>query len=180
MSSNKSHTKNSNKGIYISIIVVLTVIAGIWIWKDIQLNNLKNESESQALEMKQQFKQQILETQSQDLRSIIKPLVWAVRSEMLKTNSTDLNFYINELVKEKGFQFILIVDDKNLVLSSTNKKWEGNPFEATGIAADLTTDSTIVKTVNDNLILASAPIMGFNKRLGTVVISFNVTPLTNN
>ncbi|MDQ3049850.1 MAG: hypothetical protein M3Q95_03080 [Bacteroidota bacterium] len=168
--------ENSKKGFYIAIVVALVLITGIWIWKDVQLSNLEKECENRDKEIKNQYTQQILEIQTQDLKSIIKPLVWAVRSEMLKNNLTDINFYIAELVKEKGFQFILLTDEKNVILSSTNKKWEGKPVEVSGISSDLSGDSTIVKTVNNNIILAGAPVMGFNKRLGTVIISFSVAP----
>ena len=35
------------------------------------------------------------------LRSIAKPLVWAVRSGMLKNNISQANLYANEMAKEK-------------------------------------------------------------------------------
>ncbi len=168
--------KTSKKSILILIFIGIALIAGIWIWKEMQLRSLQKETDKHSTEIKKQYAQLMLEMQSQDLRAIIKPLVWAVRAEMLKNNLNDINFYINELVKEQGFQFIVITDDKNLIISSTNKKWEGKPFETVGLTSDLSSDSTIVKTVS-NTILASAPIMGFNKRLGTVFISFDVVPL---
>ncbi len=173
MNSGNMQVNKSKKGIYITIVIVIALLAGIWIWKDMQLRSLQKESANRAVEMKYRFTQQMLKIQVQDIRSIIKPLVWAVRNEMLKNNLTDISFYINELVKEKGFQFILITNDKNIIVSSTNKKWEGSPFEVTGVSSDLSGDSTIIKTLNNNNILAGAPIMGFNKRLGTVVISFS-------
>lgn len=176
MNSTSPQPKKSRKGIYAIIIVVIALIAGIWIWKEIELRSFKKESAKHATEMEYQFTQQLLEMQSQDLKSIIKPLVWAIRGEMLKNDITNINFYINELVKEKGFQFIFITDDKNHIISSTNTKWEGNPFDITGISSNVLGDSTIINITNNNVFLASAPIMGFNRRLGAVVISFSGEP----
>ncbi|MEO5569304.1 MAG: hypothetical protein ABIS37_00110 [Bacteroidia bacterium] len=116
MNSDNMQVKKSKKGIYIAIVIVLAVIAGIWIWKEMQLRSLQKESDNRAIEMKQLFTQQMLEIQSQDIRSIIKPLVWAVRSEMLKNNLTDINFYINELVKgKKDFNLYLLQTPKTLL-----------------------------------------------------------------
>ncbi|MEO6903838.1 MAG: hypothetical protein ABI315_11925 [Bacteroidia bacterium] len=176
MNSTNPQPKKSRKGIYAIIIVEIALIAGIWIWKEIELRSFKKESAKHATEMEYQFTQQILEMQTHNLKSMIKPLVWAVRSEMLKNDVTDINFYINELVKEKGFQFILITDDKNNIIASTNKKWEGNPFNVTGLSSNVLGDSTIVNMTNNNIFLASAPVMGFNRRLGAVVISYSGTP----
>jgi len=177
MNSTNPYPKKSRKGIYAIIIVAVAIIAAIWIWKEMQLRSLKKELAKHAVEMEHQFTQQMLEIQSQDLRSIIKPLVWAVRSEMVKNNLADIDFYINELVKDKGFQFILITDDKDIIISSTNKKWEGSPFEVIGISSDLSSDSIIINLSNNNFYLASAPIMGFNNRLGTLLIKYAIQPL---
>jgi len=168
-------TNKSKKGIYITIVCVLVLIVGLWIWKDTQLRSLKGDNDKQIIEMEKQYTQQMLNVQSENLRSIIKPLVWAVRAEMLKNNWDDINIFINELVKDKGFQFIFVADDKNRIISSTNKKWEGKTWEDSGIPLDLVGDSTMIKTVDNNNFFASAPVMGLNKRMGSVVISFSST-----
>lgn len=178
MNSTNPNPKKSRKGIYATIIVAVVIIGAIWIWKEMQLRSVKKVSAKDAIEMENQFTKQMLEIQSQDLRSIIKVLVWAVRSEMVKNNLTDINFYINELVKDKGFQFILITNDKNIIISSTNKKWEGSPLEVTGILLNISSDSTIINLSNNNVFLASAPIMGFNSRLGTLLIKYTIQPLS--
>jgi hypothetical protein len=60
------------------------------------------------------------------------------------------------------------------VILSTNKKEEGTAFSTTGNTVNLLADSTTVHNRNDSLMVLSSPIMGFNTRLGTLLISYSV------
>ncbi len=95
----------------------------------------------------------------------------AMRSEMLKNNISQVNLYANELVKEKNFQKVVVTNDKGLVILSTNKKEEGEEFISTGKVNYLTIDTTAVENINDSLVIMSSPVLGFNIRLGTLIIS---------
>ncbi len=61
---------------------------------------------------------------------------------------------------------------KGMVISSTNKKLEGKSYAAVGNAAFLTNDSTVVNKVDDNTLEISSPVMGFNKRIGTLIFNY--------
>ncbi len=106
------------------------------------------------------------------LKLLAKPYVWAIRTEMMKGNIEAVNLYANDMVKEKSFQTITVVNEKGVVVSSTNKKLEGKPYASIGNAVYLSNDSTVVNKVDDTAFEVSSPVMGFNKRIGTLIFNY--------
>lgn len=171
------HNKSSaKKEILIIVTAGLILLAGLWIWKSIEIRNLKKQAQAEKQELKIQAGRLIQQSHEMHLKLLAKPFVWAVRTEMLKNNISQVNLYTNEMVKEKNFQNISIINDKGMVILSTNKKEEGKEFSTTGNTVNLLADSTTVHNSNDSLLVLSSPIMGFNSRLGTLLISYSVQP----
>lgn len=165
-----SSTRNK---VLVAAGVVVLLFAVLWIWKSIQISNLKKENEKRETALKQQAEEEIQRADMRYLKLLAKPYVWAIRTEMMKGNIEAVNLYANDIVKEKNFQAITVVDDKGIVISSTDKKLEGKQYSSIGNAAYLTTDSTIAEKNNGNNIVVSSPVMGFNKRIGTLILSYN-------
>jgi hypothetical protein len=166
-----SSTKNK---ILVAAGVIILLFAALWIWKAIEISNLKKENEKKETLLKQKANELLLQSDYKYLKLLAKPYVWAIRTEMMKGNIEAVNLYANDMVKEKSFQTITVVDDKGMVISSTNKKLEGKSYASVGNAAYLSNDSTLVNKVGDAALEVSSPVMGFNKRIGTLI--FNYTP----
>ncbi len=47
---------------------------------------------------------------------------------MMKGNIEAVNLYANDMVKEKNFQTITVVNEKGMVISSTIKSWKESPM----------------------------------------------------
>jgi hypothetical protein len=98
---------------------------------------------------------------------LAQSLSWAVRSELMRENNEQVNGYFMEALKIDAVLSIRLVDHisgKNVL--ATNKKDEGKPetnefiLQATSVSTEIAADkNTIV-----------APIFGFNKQLGVLVI----------
>ncbi len=173
MDKNIENTKASgNTILLITCLIATGLIIGLWIWKSVQLSNIRKQSATEMQLLKDEVAKQIRQSEELHLKSIAKPLVWAVRSEMLKNNISQVNLYANELVKEKNFQKIVVTNDKGVVIISTNKKEEGKEFISTGKVDYLKTDTTSVANINDSLLIMSSPVMGFNNRLGTIIVTY--------
>lgn len=91
---------------------------------------------------------------------------------MMRVNINQVNLFANDMVKEKNFQRIAVANDKGIIISSTNKKDEGQPFSTVGTDAALSSNNTSVENVNDSILIMTSPIMGFNNRLGTLLIKY--------
>lgn len=151
---------------------VVLLFAGLWIWKAIEISNLKEQAEQEQAQTRQQASLQLQQANHHYLKLIAKPYVWAVRTEMMKGNLDAVNLYANDMVKEKNFQSIMVVDEKGTIVSSTDKKLEGKAYASVGKTAHTSTDSTLVEPVNENVLAVVSPVMGFNQRIGTLILYY--------
>ncbi len=170
----KVNSTNSNKKFYILTGVAILLIAIFWIWKTFEINNIKKEAEKNRESLKEEATKQIVQSHEAHLKLLAKPYVWAVRSEMMQGNINQVNLFANDMVKEKNFQRIVVANDKGIIVSSTNKKDEGQPFSTVGTDAALSSNNTSVQNVSDSILVMTSPIMGFNNRLGTLLIKYAI------
>lgn len=163
----------TSKQLLIAGLVVVALLAIIWTWKSIQINSLKKEYAEREQQLKQQTQAMLISSDKHYLQLMAKPYVWAVRTEMMNGNMSQVHLYANDMVKEKNFKSILIVNNKGIIVSSTDKKLEGLNFETLGNQSYLNTNNTVVDHLNDSLLVIVSPIMGFNSKLGTLVMNYS-------
>ena len=164
----------TNKSLLISIIVAVVLISVIWIWKNTVIGNINRAGEKDRQTLKEQAILKIVQSQEQQLKVLAKAYVWAARTEMMRGNINQINLFASDMIKEKNFQIISIANDKGVIISSTNKKEEGLPISTIGKAEDLISDSTKINNTGDSILMMTSPIMGFNSRLGTLLIKYSV------
>lgn len=163
-----------NKTLIITILVAVFLMVTMWIVKNIELNKARKE----AIHEKQIFQDRaaalMTDTHKEHLKLLAKPYVWAIRNELLSGNTQQVHAYANEMVKEKNFQSIVVANDKGIILSSTNKKNEGKDFTTIGKPEYLSGNTTIVENINDSILVMKSPVMGFNNKLGILMITFKI------
>lgn len=169
-----SSTEKRRRILIIGILLLFIVIAILWIWKQVQINNLRNASLKQYEQLEMEAERAVVNSHEQHLRLLAKPFAWAVRSEMMNNNISQLNQYTNELIKEKNIHSISIVNADGKIVTSTNKKWEGRFYFTIGEEAHLKSDSTVVRNVRDSILIMSSPIMNLNSRLGTLIVTYSL------
>ncbi|WP_454802803.1 hypothetical protein [Mucilaginibacter phyllosphaerae] len=166
-------TSKNKKPILIIVVIALALVAAIWGWKSIELNKLQAKSDTEKAALISKANQQLMQSHSEHLRLLAKPFVWALRTEMLQGNFNQVNLYLSDMVKEANVQQIIIANDKGLVVASTNKKDEKQPFSVIAKGVDISSNDIKVDT-NGKVIMMTSPIMGFNNRLGTLLIKYAV------
>jgi len=164
----------ANKKLLITIGVALVLLITFWIWKSIEISNVRGKAERDHQALKEQAIKGIVTSKEEQLKLLTIPYVWAVRTEMMKGNINQINLYALDLIKEKNFQRIAIANDSGIIVSSTDKKDEGKPFTSIGEVAALTNNDTMVENTGDSVLIVTSPIMGFNKRLGTLFFKYAV------
>jgi hypothetical protein len=82
-----------------TIILALIALACVYYWKNYQARKQKEAIENIATV-------QLMQNNVEMLKLLSKPLVWSIRSEMLRGNLEQVNIYTNDMVKEKNFRFI--------------------------------------------------------------------------
>lgn len=167
-------TRPRNRSLLIAALVAIGLIAIILVWKSIQIKNIRNEEQARREQLRSDAIQAVMQSHKDHLRLLARPYVWSIRQEMMRGNTNQLNVYANEMIREKNFRNIVVANDKGIIISSTNKRFEGQGFASVGNTSYLSSDSTIVEAINDSVIVMSSPVMGFNNRLGTLMITYAV------
>ncbi|MEJ7829332.1 MAG: hypothetical protein WKF91_14075, partial [Segetibacter sp.] len=147
------------KQLLIAALCVAGLILLLFIWKSIQTNSLKRAAAADEVAIKTLAKAKLIENSKRQLKLLAKPYTWAVRTALQQANGSLVNEYANDIVKEKNVVSVMLVDTKNIIISSTNKKYEGKNYLTVGTADYLSVDSAIVKQINDSLLVLASPVM---------------------
>jgi len=97
------------------------------------------------------------------------PLVWVVRSEMMRGSFDQLNQYLAQLVKEPNMKEIIVARLDGRIVAATNKKREGTLASSAFPVDMLRVEAITVTTLENGDLLVAAPVLGLNARLGTLI-----------
>jgi len=111
-------------------------------------------------------------TNQEMLRLLAKPLVWSVRADMLRGNTEQIDLLILNLIKEKNFQFIHLIEPNGNVILSTNKGLEGKFIGDNVDAVLLRVSSDVLVVEINHSIYVSAPIFGIDQQIATLIIGY--------
>lgn len=161
--------KKTKKIDYRFIIIGILILAGviIYFYKNYQLKHQREELVEKADSV-------IISQNNQLLYLTAKPLVWALRGEMLRNNLDEINILTSDLVKTKSIQDINLLNKDGLIINSTNKKLEGT-FAASDYKNYLVLDTAQVIHTSDSVARLITPIMGYQSKLGVVVINYKIS-----
>lgn len=157
---------------WIIILVLLVLGVGIYFYQSYQLNHLKKNLSAQA-------DSALLHQNQAMLKMSAKPLVWAIRGEMLRNNLDEINVFNTDLVKEKNVREVTLLNSEGKIINSTDKKLEGTMATETYMQY-WKTDSVQVFSLNDSTSRLIAPVMGYQSKLGVIVLSYQVTKFNPN
>jgi hypothetical protein len=157
--------KNPKTTIVLFAVVALVVV---YFAKDIQAS-----FETKSLIKKANA--EMIESQKASLKLFSKPLTWSIRSELLRGSNDQVELLINDVVREKGLEFLHLLGTDNKVSFSTNRKLLGGELNLSKAAGFIGADTTSVYMENDSLIVLVAPVMGYDSRLGSLVIGYKPT-----
>lgn len=171
-SASEIHAAKNRKTMLILIGIALLLLLILWIWKAMEIKRLKKDFATSKIELHEKASKEIVSNNETHLKLLAKPMVWALRTEMMQGNLNQVNLYLNDLVKEKNFQSIAIANQEGIIISSTNKKDEEMPFTSISKEEYLASNETNIENEGDSLLIMTSPIMGFNNRLGTLYIKY--------
>lgn len=154
-----------------TVLFALLALVIVYFWKDIQGKRERNAVIEQAT-------LQLQNTNKEMLVLLCKPLVWNIRAELLRENVEQVVLFTNDMVKEKNLESIHLIKPSGEFMVSTNKKLEGQSAAGMFDAALLEADSTIVVSTTDGALIAASPVMGYDKKLCTLVLQY--TPVAFN
>jgi len=168
------------KTFLITILIFFALISGLWIWKAVENRSMQSENDRTNRLLRRKVSMQMDANLKAQLILLAKPLAWAIRDKMISGNRQDISVYMNQMVKEKNFEEISIVDQRNIILLSTDKKEEGKPYSIFYNSTFLRSDSARIYSQRGRSLVLTTPILDLNRRLGTLSISYHMPAYTVN
>ena len=108
----------------------------------------------------------------QSLSMLGIPTAWAIRREMMANNMDQIDQYISDLVKQKGFVQIVVAKADGKIAVASDRKFLGSEFGSLYPASYLTTEKITVEDKGQGKWILVIPVMGLSARIGTVVIDY--------
>ncbi len=162
----------SRNQLLVTGIVMLLLLVTLWIWKNMEIKALTRQHAEREQQMAMQSAAVLDTAQQHFLALLAKPYVWAIRTEMMQGNLAQVNLYGHDLVKEKNMVSVMVTDPGGKIVAATDKKFEGTPVSALQLPLQLDRDSTMVSKLPNQQYLVVSPIMGFNSKLGALIIQY--------
>ncbi len=155
------------------IIVLLLVLAIIvvFIWSNFRINSIERSHEKQLNQLVSDYDASIDSLTVTNMKQTTKVFSWAVRSEMLRENTEQVNHFFNDFVKEPGIIKVQLIEPEDYaIIISTDKRDEGNVVDDEYLyrVDELTTelDADRIEFIN--------PVMGLDRKLGILVIKMEM------
>lgn len=148
-----------------SVILAIALVIG-FIWFSIKLKTNENRFENEKTKLIAKYETERDSIQIKHLEFASTVFSWSVRSELLRNNTENLNQLLTIFIKESGADLVQLINpENNIVLLSSDKKFEGKPYEQ-NLTNEITT-SIVIK--EQGLVRIITPVMGFNNKIGVLV-----------
>lgn len=151
--------------VFTTIAVFLILMLVLFLWMDISSRRENNRIVRTATVQIEQMNHDMLVLMS-------RPMVWSIRAELLRGNFEEINLLISDMVRERNFRNIFVANADGEIIASTNKTQEGQQSSQHLPRDMVAPENTTVITNDNNMLLLSAPVLGFDRRLGTLVIEY--------
>lgn len=153
------------------MIIVLALTVGLG-YQSVRLIQVTKAKEKERVLIQENVREVLLAKSKESLMLTMKPLVWAIRAEMIRENMDQTNQYVNELVKVRNFNLVMVVGTDGNILVASDKKLEGARFTESFNGKYIASQEAGIELVDSSMFHISSPIMGFDSRLGTLFIEY--------
>ncbi|SFI77241.1 hypothetical protein [Nitrosomonas sp. Nm34] len=172
-----------------SLLVFLGILLLVIAWKYIAVSQAESRVDRERVQMTQDLEtersimmrkaREYADSQyNKEEERFGQVLSWAVRGELIRNNLDQVSQYLNELVKMKDTERVVLISDDGKLLVSTDKRLEEAEGKDLYPAEVLQKRKiTMLSDVNGKKLLV-VPVMGLNSRLATVVVSYKQAALT--
>lgn len=157
-------------------VIGLAVIGWLVVSNGMALRHAEEAAASQRAEWARQVEAREAAMTRQSLMVFAVPLGWAIRRELQAGNLDQVDQYVSELVKQKGFEQVVVAKADGVVAVASDRKNLGIPFGSLYPERYLSGDQIDVEETVAGRWQVFVPIMGLNARLGTVAIDYQAVP----
>ena len=164
---------------YVAVLVGLIVIA--FAWKVIAVSKVESDMakklENERLLITQQAREYADKQYIKEEERFGQVLSWAVRGELIRNNIDQIDQYLSEIVKMKDTERVVLINDEGQLVVSTDKRLEEAKGTEIYPKEILSLQKITVKSDVDGKKILVVPVMGLNKKIATVVVSYKQAKL---
>ncbi|MGV8935164.1 MAG: hypothetical protein ACOH1I_11095 [Gallionellaceae bacterium] len=163
-----------NRTLVIVIVVFVVLLGWVYISSSLKVRNVESAVAEKQMDIVKKSEERQTEIVKQSLEIFCTPLAWAVRREMIDGNMAQVDQYVSDLVKQKGFEQIVVAKENGKVAVASDRKNLGADFSSLYASNYLTSDKITVENKGQGKWLLVIPVMGLSARLGTIAIDYQV------
>ncbi|TXI16862.1 MAG: hypothetical protein E6Q62_10605 [Nitrosomonas sp.] len=164
---------------YIAVLVGLIVV--IFAWKSIAVGkveaNMAKKLEHERVLLTQQAREYADQQYIKEEERFGQVLSWAVRGELIRNNLDQIDQYLSEIVKMRDTERVVLISEEGQLLVSTDKRLEEAKAAELYPKEILNMQKISVKSDVEGKKILVIPVMGLNKKIATVVVSYNQAKL---
>ncbi|MXS83603.1 hypothetical protein ABD07_10955 [Nitrosomonas oligotropha] len=157
-------------GVLIGLIIV--VIA----WKMIAVSKVESDMakklESERAIITQQAREYADQQYVKEEERFGQVLSWAVRGELIRNNIDQIDQYLSEIVRMKDTERVVLIGEDGQLLVSTDKRLEETKGTEIFPKEILNLQKISVKSDVGGKKILVVPVMGLNKKIATLVVSY--------
>ena len=165
---------------YRVLIVVAAIAVAIIAWlavsKGVKVKQVEEAAATERATLLQRAAARHAATVRQSLTLLSVPLAWAIRREMMSENLDQVDQYVTDLVKQKGFERVVVAKIDGTVAVASDRKQLGIAFSSLYPERYLTAEQISAEETAPGKWLVVVPVMGLSARLGTVAIEYQASP----
>lgn len=162
-------------------IILVGVIVVVFAWKMIAVSKVESDMtkklELERVLITQQAREYADQQYIKEEERFGQVLSWAVRGELIRNNIDQIDQYLSELVRMKDTERVVLIADDGQLLVSTDKRLEETKGAEIYPKEIINLQKISVKSDIDGKKILVVPIMGLNKKIATVVVSYKQTKL---
>jgi hypothetical protein len=157
-------------------VMLVGVIVVILVWKTIAVSKVESDMakklEGERVLITQQAREYADQQYTKEEERFGQVLSWAVRGELIRHNIDQIDQYLSEIVKMKDTERVVLIGEDGQLLVSTDKRLEETKGVELFPKEILNLQKIAVKSDVDGKKILVIPVMGLNKKIATVVVSY--------
>ena len=157
-------------------VMLAGAIVVIFLWKIIAVSKVESDTakklENERVLITQQAREYADLQYTKEEERFGQVLSWAVRGELIRHNIDQIDQYLSEIVKMKDTERVVLIGDDGQLLVSTDKRLEETKGVELYPKEILDLQKITIKSDVDGKKILVVPVMGLNKKIATVVVSY--------
>lgn len=163
------------------VLMLVGAIIVIFAWKSVAVGKVESDMvkklQSERMAITLQAREYADQQYIKEEERFGQILSWAVRGELIRNNIDQIEQYFGEVVRMKDTERVDLVDSEGQLLVSTDKRFQESKANDVYPKEILNLQKiTLNSDVNNSKMLA-IPVMGLNKKIATVIVSYKLPKL---